>query len=85
MDIIGSVFWLQAILGGEESHDHNSHNHDTKSVESIEKTAIWRGLATLGGIFLFFIAERLLGVLTVLRRQKKEAKVCGKFFFICLN
>ncbi|XP_035222159.1 zinc transporter ZIP10-like [Stegodyphus dumicola] len=68
-----------AILDGEDTHDHskeNSHHHTNGvSLQSMEKTAIWRGLAALGGIFLFFIAERLLGALTTYRRRKKEAKL----------
>lgn len=71
---------FQAILDGEGSHDHDhDHDHDShtseSSLQSMEKIAIWRGLAALGGIFLFFVAERLLGALTTYRRQKREAKV----------
>ncbi|XP_054722570.1 LOW QUALITY PROTEIN: zinc transporter ZIP10-like [Uloborus diversus] len=57
-----------AMLGGEGAHSHDS------SIAAIrpKKTAIWRGFAALGGIFFFFIAERLLGALTAARKQKKE-------------
>ncbi|XP_054722571.1 zinc transporter foi-like [Uloborus diversus] len=66
-----------AILDDGNSHDHNDgedhRNHrDNLSMETI---AIWRCLAALGGIFLFFIAERLLGALTTYRRQKNDAKL----------
>ncbi|GFY71374.1 zinc transporter ZIP10 [Trichonephila inaurata madagascariensis] len=68
-----------AILDGEKSHDHskdNHHHHEEDHTDpSMEMKAIWKGLAALCGIFLFFVAERLLGALAAYRRQKNEAKI----------
>ncbi|GFR17433.1 zinc transporter ZIP10 [Trichonephila clavata] len=60
-----------AMLGGEGGeHDHN----DPMSSVDAEKIAIWRGLAALGGIFFFFVAERLLGNYANYRKRRKESK-----------
>ncbi|GFT64836.1 zinc transporter ZIP10 [Trichonephila clavipes] len=59
------------MLGGEGGeHDHN----DPMSSVNAEKIAIWRGLAALGGIFFFFVAERLLGNYANYRKRRKELK-----------
>ncbi|GIY11596.1 zinc transporter ZIP10 [Caerostris darwini] len=59
-----------AMLGGEAGHDHNG----PMSAAVAEKVAIWRGLTALGGMFFFFIAERLLGNYASYRKQRKELK-----------
>ncbi|GFT20099.1 zinc transporter ZIP10 [Nephila pilipes] len=60
-----------AMLGGEGgAHDHD----DPMSSVAAEKIAIWRGLAALGGIFFFFIAERLLGNYANYRKRRKDLK-----------
>ncbi|XP_055942121.1 zinc transporter ZIP10-like [Argiope bruennichi] len=68
-----------AILDGEDTYDHvkgESHpHHHSDDSSAMEMKAIWKGLAALCGIFLFFIAERLLGALATYRRQKNEAKL----------
>ncbi|GIY76716.1 zinc transporter foi [Caerostris extrusa] len=69
-----------AILDGEDTHNHSEGNHhhhheDDSSKQTMEMKAIWKGLAALCGIFLFFVAERLLGALAAYRRQKHEAQM----------
>ncbi|GBM19735.1 Zinc transporter ZIP10 [Araneus ventricosus] len=59
-----------AMLGSEGDHDHNG----PMSAVAAEKTAIWRGLAALGGIFFFFVAERLLGNYANYRKRRKDLK-----------
>ncbi|XP_055942736.1 zinc transporter ZIP10-like [Argiope bruennichi] len=59
-----------AMLGGEGDHDHNG----PVSAVAAEKIAIWRGLAALGGIFFFFVAERLLGNYAKYRKRRKDLK-----------
>lgn len=56
-------------------HDHNhEHEHDSKNSsvhegnhndvrdEEIRRNAIWLGMTALGGIFLFFVVERSIGL-----------------------
>src|SRR6218665_3978594 len=59
--------------GGNETeshHDHGSHDSD----EERERNVIWLGLTSVGGIFLFFIVERLVGLYSDWRRLRKDRK-----------
>ncbi|XP_015917731.1 zinc transporter foi [Parasteatoda tepidariorum] len=67
-----------AFLDSQVRHDHKgSHDHHDQlvSLKHMEEKSVFRGLAALSGIFLFFIAERLLGAVTTYRKQKRESKL----------
>lgn len=49
------------------------HGRESLLMEVAEKTAVWRGFTALSGILFFFMAERLLSVLTA-RKKEKAAK-----------
>ncbi|XP_055880904.1 zinc transporter ZIP10-like isoform X2 [Biomphalaria glabrata] len=67
-----------------ESSSHE-HDHDTnKTEEHDHSAAAWKGLTALGGILFFFVAERLLTIITVIKRNKNSTKQekkkrCEKF------
>ncbi|KAH9519072.1 hypothetical protein Btru_009056 [Bulinus truncatus] len=67
-----------AIMGGSHDHsDHETEDHDHSS-------AAWKGLMALAGILFFFVTERLLTILTVIKRNKhstkqEKKKRCEKF------
>lgn len=50
------------------------HGRESLLMEVAEKTAVWRGFTALSGILFFFMAERLLSVLTSRKNAKKTAK-----------
>lgn len=50
------------------------HGRESLLMEVAEKTAVWRGFTALSGILFFFMAERLLSVLTSRKKAKKTAK-----------
>ena len=50
------------------------HGRESLLMEVAEKTAVWRGFTALSGILFFFMAERLLSVLTSRKRSKKAVK-----------
>jgi len=71
----------KALAGAEDSHDHSMHGHE----------AVWHGLVMLGGIYLFFLVERLVGFFTERKHTQNEyrlkvALVCHLYFIllVCL-
>ncbi|XP_069121951.1 zinc transporter ZIP10-like isoform X2 [Argopecten irradians] len=59
-----------ALQGG---HDHSSDSHESEGDE-MHNTAVLKGLCGMGAIFLFFTMERVLSIVTNLKRkQKKES------------
>lgn len=54
--------------GGDHGHNHGG-------MEEKEAAAVWKGLAALGGIYFFFIAERCLNALTVYKSKRKAKKI----------
>ncbi|GFR99228.1 zinc transporter ZIP10 [Elysia marginata] len=70
------------------NHDHSKHNHgeDGHGDEEIEahRLAAYKGLVAFVGILFFFVAERLLTIITVIKRNNKsqkhlEKKRCEKY------
>lgn len=52
----------------------NENHHDKDTISSHGEVAhVWRGLTALAGVYIFFIAERLLNLLTNYRRRRKSA------------
>lgn len=49
------------------------HSGDSLLMEVAEKTAVWRGFTALGGILFFFMAERLLAVITSRKKTRQES------------
>lgn len=54
--------------GGHESHGHeDSHGHNSQ--------AVWIGLMALSGIYGFFILERVVTIITLVKNKKKRQVV----------
>ena len=67
--------------GGHSTNDR--HNHEDHLDSKVDSTAghteegVWLGLVALGGIYFFFLTERLMGILSKWRsdvRKKKKVK-----------
>lgn len=64
---------MKSVGGGGHEHDHavneghasNSHQHNE----------VWLGLMALGGVCLFFCAEKLLNMIVQWCKRRSEAKV----------
>ena len=70
---------------GEGEKVEDSHHHSLEGV--------WFGLVALGGIYLFFIMERLIAIFNQCRRKKgvKSVRVksvstvyCSGYFYVCV-
>lgn len=57
-----SNFYLQAFSEHDEAHS------DLRS----DSNHVWRASVSLVGIFVFFNAERIMGVVTSIKRNKKK-------------
>ena len=65
--------------GGHTSsdrHEHTDHQHMDSHGEDAEHTqeGIWLGLVALGGIYFFFLTERLMGIISKWRRDVRKKK-----------
>ncbi|KAA0199918.1 Zinc transporter foi [Fasciolopsis buskii] len=56
-----------AIAAGE------GHSHDPDEADK-ERVAVYKGLVALGGVYIFFLAEKLLGYISEYRAEKKLEK-----------
>lgn len=59
------------MVGEGHSHDGNASAEDIAR----ERDAVYKGLVALGGVYFFFMAEKLLGYITEYRAEKKLEKV----------
>ncbi len=58
------------------SDEADSHGHgDDDGGHSHNKEGIWRGLVALGGVYFFFLTERIMGIVTDWRRKVNEKQV----------
>ncbi|CAL1536190.1 unnamed protein product [Lymnaea stagnalis] len=70
-----------AIIGSST----HKHDHDAEMAEEHDHSAAaWKGLMALGGILFFFVTERLLTIITVIKRNRNskrqnKKKRCQKF------
>lgn len=63
-----------ALVPHRHEHDHDlEHSSDTGA--DVEERAVWLGLSSLGGIILFFIVERFVGLYSVWRRMQRAAAI----------
>ncbi len=71
--------FLQALVGhsDSETEGHDQGHSDSKD----HHQAVYLGLISLGGMYFFFVTERLMALLSERKRRKTE-KV-GYFFFLC--
>ena len=68
----------------DDRHGHEDHGDSHEDVNIIIKAehtqeGIWLGLVALGGIYFFFLTERLMGILSKWRsniRKKKKVRTC---------
>ncbi|XP_076337873.1 zinc transporter ZIP10-like [Tachypleus tridentatus] len=60
---------LPHAMAGEHIHNHERNEHTTE-----ESMLVWRGLVALFGVYIFFLAERLLNLFTAYYRRRKSAK-----------
>jgi len=58
-------------MGGHDSHDDHSGHRD----------AVWHGLVTLGGIYLFFLVERIVGLYSERKRMQNERRLQVAFVY----
>lgn len=56
------------------THNHDAGGHDEDSDGDLHSAAVWKGMATLFGLFTFFLFERVLGILTDYRNQNDQRK-----------
>ncbi|XP_033732150.1 zinc transporter ZIP10-like [Pecten maximus] len=61
---------LPHALQGGDDHDHSSHGNS--KADDKHTTAILKGLCGMSAIFLFFIMERVLSIITNLKRKHKK-------------
>ena len=69
----------------DDRHDHEDHvdSHEDEAEHTHE--GIWLGLVALGGIYFFFLTERLMGILSKWRsniRKKKKVRTCVLITFL---
>jgi len=70
------MFRYKALTGqGSHDHNHSGAGHD-------HQRAVWYGLTTLAGIYLFFVVERVVGLCSERKRSQNEHRV--KVCFLCL-
>ena len=83
LQLIIDVFHLnQAMLphdsGGhstEDRHDHSSHiDSEANSRAGHTQEGVWLGLVALGGIYFFFLTERLMGIISKWRTNVRKKK-----------
>lgn len=55
--------------------EHSSHDHDSDNDSHSDRRAVWHGLTTLGGIYVFFILERIIGLYTERKRRQSECRL----------
>lgn len=64
----------KAISGGH-GHSHGEEEGGDEAAE--ERIAVLKGLLGLGGIYFFFLAEKLVGTISEYRTEKAAEKVGG--------
>ncbi|KAK3786505.1 hypothetical protein RRG08_039152 [Elysia crispata] len=62
-----------ALLSDGHGHNHD-HAHAGDEEEEQHRSAAFKGLVAFAGILFFFITERLLTIITVIKRNKKSEK-----------
>ena len=70
----------------DDRHDHEDHMDLHEGEEEHTQEGIWLGLVALGGIYFFFLTERLMGILSKWRsniRKKKKVNMCKMKTFLC--
>lgn len=67
------IFFIQAISSGQ-GHDHGGELTSSKE-ENGERIAIMKGFVALGGVYFFFMAEKILSLTSEYRAEKKLEKV----------
>ncbi|XP_071091491.1 zinc transporter ZIP10-like [Haliotis cracherodii] len=58
---------------GHRLHNHDNHGAEENGLnsEDIHKTAAFKGLCGLAGMFFFFVMERILTIVTDIKRKRK--------------
>ena len=64
-------------LTDHSSHDRHGEPHDHR--------AVWYGLTTLAGIYLFFVVERVVGLCSERKRTQNEHRVKVAFLLVGLH
>jgi zinc transporter ZupT len=60
----------------DHTHDHHEHAaHGTDDCHAFTTAAIWKCLVCFGGIYVFFLIERLMGVFREYKRRKEAAVI----------
>ncbi|XP_067651491.1 zinc transporter ZIP10-like [Haliotis asinina] len=57
---------------GHRLHNHDSHGTEGLHSEDIHKSAVFKGLCGLAGMFFFFVMERILTIVTDIKRKRKQ-------------
>ncbi|VEL41348.1 unnamed protein product [Protopolystoma xenopodis] len=75
---------MQAIVGGIASHGHeaaakveasdSAESQNGRKEDDLERVAVFKGLVALGGVYFFFMAEKLVSLISEYRAEKKAAK-----------
>jgi hypothetical protein len=60
----------KALVPHQEHHSNTDSNHG-----SHDRHTVWCGLTALGGIYLFFLVERLVGMCSERKRTRKEKRL----------
>ena len=60
--------YFKALIG------HDSHEHDSET-DVHDRRPVWHGLVTLGGIYLFFVVETILGLYSERKHKQKEQRL----------
>lgn len=55
--------------------EHSSHDHDSDNDSHSDRRAVWHGLTTLGGIYVFFVVERIVGLYSERKRMQNEHRL----------
>ena len=55
--------------------EHDSHDDHASDAGGHGHRAVWHGLVTLGGIYLFFLVERVLGAFSARKDLQKERRL----------
>ena len=70
---------------GSESNDHGEHEGE-ESGEHSHHTSVFMGVVALSGMYLFFIMERLMVLITDWKHKKrKRVQMPYLFSFLCVQ
>ena len=59
----------------EDGHGHGAAGEDGEEGHAHSLEGVWFGLVALGGIYFFFIMERLMAILNDCRKNKRVKSV----------